>query len=351
MPTVEIAACQVHVTAGDYASAARFEALLERVGRRLDAARARRPDGAFAHECLAVFPEMIGAFLPLAGRSEAARRASTMDGALARVALRSLPAIARAMRAGRTLSPTIGLLLAAAPGVRALYAGAFRRFAIAHSAWVVAGSALLPRNALGDLADAFEPDGGRVYNTSYTFAPDGRLAGCARKVNLVPTLEDTLGLSPGSPAELRPVEAPFGRVGTMICYDGFYVPHTRREPGFRRLARHYDDLGCAVLAQPAANPWPWDGRWAFAEPGEVQLRREQWESEGLLAQLRGEPLCAVRYAATAQLLGQVFENRFEGRSHLLARDASGARVLAEAARADAAPEAEEVVLRAVEIHA
>ncbi len=349
MTTVEIAACQVHVTADDYASAERFEALLERIGARLDAARARRPDGSFAHECVAVLPEMIGAFLPLAGRGGAARRASTVDGALARVALGSLPALARAMRAHRTLSPTIGFLLAAAPEVHALYTGAFRRFAIARRAWVVAGSALLPRNARGDLADALEPAGRRVYNTSYTFAPDGRAVGCARKVNLVPTLEDRLGLSPGEPADLRPVEAPFGRVGTMICYDGFYVPHTRGEPGFRRLARHYDELGCHILAQPAANPWPWEERWAFADAGEAQLRREQWESEGLLAQLRGERLERVRYGITAQLLGRVFENRFEGRSHLLERGGGGARILAEAARADASREAEEVLLRAVEI--
>lgn len=37
--TVELAACHVFVTADDYASEARFDALLARVGRRLDHAR------------------------------------------------------------------------------------------------------------------------------------------------------------------------------------------------------------------------------------------------------------------------------------------------------------------------
>jgi len=59
------------------------------------------------------------------------------------------------------------------------------------------------------------------------------------------------------------------------------------------------------------------------------------------------PLSAVRHGVTAQLLGRVFDNRFDGRSHILARDASGVRAIAEAARADASPEAEEVVLARV----
>jgi predicted amidohydrolase len=349
MPTVELAACQVHVTADDYASQARFEAMLARAGARLDAARARDPKGAFRHPCLAVFPEMIGAFLPLVDQAEAARGARTTDGALARVALRSLPSLLGAMARHLVGSTKVGFLLASAPEVWRFYRGAFARFARAHEAWVVAGSAMLPKNLHGDLADRFEPADGRVYNTSFTFAPDGRQVGCTRKVNLVPTLEDALGLTPGRADELVAVSTPFGKVGTLVCYDGFCEAHTHGEPGFCALASRYDAEGCAVLAQPAANPWPWEEKWIFADPGEQKLRKEQWIDEGLFAQLATAQLAHVRYAVTAQLLGQVFDNRFDGRSHILARDAGGVRVIAEARRADAAPEAEEVVLRAVEL--
>lgn len=347
MPEIELAACQVYVTLDDYASEEAFGRMLERVGRRLSAARKRTSGGAYAHACLAVFPEMIGAFLPIAGNASLVRRAGTTDLALSLVAARSLPSLARAMLRGGTASPKVGFLLAASPEVRRIYRDAFRRFARENACWVVAGSAILPRSAHGDLADRFEPSGARVYNTSYAFDPEGRHVGCVRKVNLVPTLEDKLGISPGREDELRAFPTPFGPVGTLICYDGFYVPHTRDEPGFSRLAARYDAQGCTVLAQPAANPWPWDERWAFAERGETQLRRDQWLCEGLLAQLDAGRFASVRYAVVPQLLGAVMENHFDGRSHILARDAGGARILGEASSSAPDPSAEEVVIQEV----
>jgi predicted amidohydrolase len=345
MPDVSLAACQVHVTLDDYASEESYNQMLDRVGRRLSALRSKAGGG----ECLAVFPEMIGAFLPVAGHAALARFARTVDGAMAIIGARSLPSLVSAMLRGRTGSPKVGLLLAAAPEVRRIYRDAFRRFAREQGAWVVAGSALLPRNARGDLADRFEAQDGRVYNTSYAFDPEGRHVGCVRKVNLVPGLEDGLGLSPGRPEELRPFETPFGPVGTLICYDGFCISHTRGEPGFQRLAARYDRQGATVLAQPAANPWPWEEPWVFAEAGETQLRREQWLSEGLFAQLAAGRFENVQYAVVPQLVGAVMDTRFDGRSHILAKEPGGARVLAEAERAEAAAGAEEVVLRRVSI--
>ncbi len=349
MPTIEIAACQVHVTLDDYTSEESFAAMLDRAGERLDRARTRGADGAFSRPCLAVFPEMIGSFLPVAGRERLVRGARSTDAALGRVALRSLPAVIRAMRAGAVWSPKVGFLLAAAPEVRRIYRTAFAAFARRHDAWVVAGSALLPKNRLGDTADAFEPEDGRVYNTSYAFAPDGRHVGATRKVNLVPTLEDALGLSPGDPAEVTPFEAPFGRVATLICYDGFLVPHTEGELGFTRLLGACDARGASVIAHPAANPWAWGERWVFAAEDERQLRSEQWRSEGIEAQLGAGRFESVRYAVTAHLLGDVIDNHFEGRSQILERTAGGVRAIAEAKRADASRASEEVVIAAVEI--
>ena len=349
MATIELAACQMHVTAEDYVSEESFAAMLDRAGQRLDRARARGGDGAFAHPCLAVFPEMIGAFLPMVGRSRIVRGARSTDAALTRVALRSLPAVLGAMRTARTLSPKIGFLLAAAGEVRRIYRAAFGAFAREHGVWVVAGSALLPKNHLGDTAEAFEAEDGRVYNTSYAFAPDGRQVGATRKVNLVPTLEDELGLSPGDASDVAPIEAPFGRVATLICYDGFLVPHTEAEPGFTRMMGTCDARGARVIAHPAANPWAWGERWIFAANDERQLRSEQWQSEGIEAQLGAGRFDNVRYAVTAHLLGDVLDNHFEGRSQILERTAAGARPIAEAQRADASRAAEEVVLRAVEV--
>jgi len=346
---VELAACQVHVTPEDYASEGHFEAMLDRMGRRLERARARHADGTYAHPCLAVFPEMIGTFLPLAGRLDAVRSARTVDEALTKVALRNPGRMARAMLRGKTTRTSVGFLLAVAPEVRRLYRDAFSRFSRRYSVWTVAGSALLPRNAHGNVAHSFEPAEGRVYNTSYAFDPEGRHLGATRKVNLVPTVEDTLGLSSGRHGELMPFSTPFGRVGTLICYDGFAVAHTPREPGFRALLSHYDDHGCSVVAQPAANFWPWETPWTFEGCDGRMLRKQQWLDEGLHAQMADGPLRAVRYGVTAQLLGRLFDNHFDGRSHILERTESGTRVLGEAARGDASPEAEELLLRIVDV--
>jgi len=349
MATVELAACQVHVTIEDYASEDSFAAMLERAGERLDRARERDARGGFRHPCVAVFPEMIGAFLPVAGRSKLVRGARTTDGALTRVALRSLPKVIGAMRRSAVFSPKIGFMLAVAPEVRRVYRSAFSAFARRHAAWVIAGSALLPKSALGDTSDDFAAEDGRIYNTSYAFAPTGEHVGATRKVNLVPTLEDRLGLSPGDARDVKPLDAPFGRVATLVCYDGFMVPHTEREPGFTRLGPVCDARGAQILAHPAANPWPWEDRWFFADEGERQLRREQWSSEGIEAQLRSGRFEHVRYAITAHLLGDVLDNHFEGRSQIIERTEGGARIVAEAARADASRTSEEVIVRAVEI--
>jgi predicted amidohydrolase len=342
---VELAACQVHIDAADYASEETFEALLERVGAELDRARAPAQPGSSRLPCLAVFPEMIGAFLPLVERGRAVKDARTIDSAMARVAALELPQLVRSMWRGRTLSPTRALLLGSAARVWRIYRRAFSRFARRHACWVVAGSALLPRNAYGELASEFAPASGQVYNTSYVFDPSGEQVGAIRKVNLVPTLEDRLGLTPGEPRELSPVETPFGRLGVLICYDGFLFPHTAHEPSFTPLLTRYDDRGCVVVAQPSANPWPWNERWFFCEPGETQLRREQWMREGLLAQLRAVPCRSVRYGVTAHLLGRVLDQRFDGRSQILRRDAGEAEVVAEAGSDQAA----EVLLHTVDL--
>jgi predicted amidohydrolase len=215
--------------------------------------------------------------------------------------------------------------------------------------WTVAGSVLLPRNVYGDLADDFAPADGHIYNTSYIFNPRGRHVGVVRKVNLVPTVEDTMGLSPGHKHDLWPVSTPFGQIGTLICYDGFRIAHTPNEPGFCPLLEHYDGHGCRIVAQPAANFWPWEDTWTFQGVRGSMKRHEQWVADGLLSQMDQTPLKSLQYAVTAQLLGQVFDNRFDGRSQILERNADGARILAEASRGDLSPDAETVVLRVVDV--
>lgn len=342
-PWIELVAVQPFMRVDDYLDATAFRAKIDALTERVAAARERDAGGRFRHPALVVFPEHIGTFASVAGYRELLRPGDDVDALLRRVVLRRLPRLARTMLAYRTLSPAAAVLLAESAKMHRLYRGAFGDAARRLAATVVAGSIILPENAAGIDAEELEPRDARLFNLSYTFAPDGRCVNVTKKVHLVPTLEDTLPLTPGSAAELAPVESACGRVGVLICYDGFAVPHTAHEPGFRALGPRLAGAGVEIVAQPSANPWPWNERWVFCGPGEDQLRREQWLREGLFSQLEAMP--SVRYVVNPQLIGDILGTRFDGRSYVFARAADGRPTILAAAAADAlAPGSEEVLV-------
>ena len=278
---------------------------------------------------LAVWPEYVATFLVLAGRAAEVDGCTTVDGALRRVVARHPARLVAVMARHRTLRLTPAVLTMFAPAAWDHYRETFAGIARDFDLWVVAGSGLFPRNRLGDGADRLEAAGAAVFNTSATFDPTGRVAGVTRKMNVVPTQEDVLGLSAAPAAELGVIDTPVGRLGTLVCYDGFREPHTGREPGFVRGAPLLDALGAEIVAQPSANAWSWDGPWAFNEPGEAQRRSEQWFAEGMAAELPG--LRSVRYVVNPQLVGDVLDAHFEAPSLVLGRGAAGTEVLARSA--------------------
>ena len=78
-----------------------------------------------------------------------------------------------------------------------------------------------------------------VYNTGVLLGPDGKLIGKYRKVTL-PRTEIEAGVTPGH--EYPVFDTRFGKVGIMICYDGFFP-----EP-----ARQLRIRGAVVIAFPVA---------------------------------------------------------------------------------------------------
>lgn len=335
---VELFAVQPRVSLEDYSSEERFAERHRALARRIDELRARDATGRPLYPALAVWPEMVGAPLGLMGHLHRVRRSRTTQRAMVRVALAEARGLASAALRYRPSSLEECLYAAVAARVHRAMWRTFSGIARDFGLWVVGGSALLPRSQLGaDTAD-FVPVNARTYNTSYTFSPEGRCVTVTRKVNLVPTQEDVVRLSPGRPEELEVVPTPFGRLGTLICYDGFREAHTSQEPTFVPAARVLDELGADIIAQPSANAWAWDAPWAFNAPGETQLRREQWFNEGLYSQLAA--LERVRYAVNPQLVGSFFENVFEAPSLIFERVRPGeVRVLAQAAD----PRAEDVL--------
>lgn len=82
-----------------------------------------------------------------------------------------------------------------------------------------------------------EKSGPNVYNVAVLIGPDGKIAGKYRKVCLTGSeIED--GVTPGH--EYPVFETRFGKIGMMVCYDGF----------FPEVARELTIRGAEVIAWP-----------------------------------------------------------------------------------------------------
>jgi predicted amidohydrolase len=298
----------------------------ERYRRHLEDAAARALDAAGPADArLVVFPELAGHLALLALAPPAARRARTLGAALAAAAVRRPFEVLRGVAMTRRLDGRHAVLAALAPDGERYWRAVFGPLARRHAAHVVAGSHLRLRAS------------GELTNASLLFSPDGRCEAVTEKVNLVPGLEDGapggLGLARGDAEGLPIVETALGRVCTLICYDGFHVPHTRLERFTPVPPRVAARGGVAVAANPAANPWPWSGPWPPPElagpaTSPAATRAAQWEREGLPGSLAA--VSFARYAITAHLVGAVLDLRFDGASEILERTDAGVRVLARA---------------------
>jgi predicted amidohydrolase len=83
----------------------------------------------------------------------------------------------------------------------------------------------------------YERDRHLVFNTAVLIGPDGELIGKYRKVCL-PHAEVENGVAPGT--DYPVFETSFGKVGLMVCYDGF----------FPEVARELANRGAEVIAWP-----------------------------------------------------------------------------------------------------
>jgi predicted amidohydrolase len=97
--------------------------------------------------------------------------------------------------------------------------------------------ALAKQHSLHIAVSLYEREGHLVYNTAVLLSPEGKLLGKYRKVCL-PHGEVEKGVAPG--AEYPVFETKFGKVGLMICYDGFYP----------EVARALAANGAEVIAWP-----------------------------------------------------------------------------------------------------
>ncbi len=85
--------------------------------------------------------------------------------------------------------------------------------------------ALAKQQNLYIVVPVVEREGHLLYNTAALVGPEGQLIGKYRKVTL-PGGEWDAGLQPGD--EYPVFETRFGKVGIMICYDGFFPEPARQ---------------------------------------------------------------------------------------------------------------------------
>jgi predicted amidohydrolase len=97
--------------------------------------------------------------------------------------------------------------------------------------------ALAAKHGLHIVLSLYERDAHLVYNTGVLLGPDGKLIGKYRKVCL-PHGEVEKGIAPGH--EYPVFDTAFGKVGMMVCYDGF----------FPEVARELSNRGAEVIAWP-----------------------------------------------------------------------------------------------------
>jgi predicted amidohydrolase len=251
---------------------------------------------------LVVYPELTGLWVPLLGD----RRP------------RSLPALA----AGLLLRYPLGVIggLATGHGLSALFRTdweeslrvwiePFREVARRLGAYVCPGSSLLPPFDWEALRGP-HLSGASVYNTSCLISPRGTILGWTRKIHPL-RIERRLGVRPGRLGELGLYHTDIGRIGILLCLDGFY------EAAVQQL----DRLGCQIVVQPSANPLPWQRP---PRRGMVLSQEEQWLRQGLgyLIQGRENIGLALNPMSVATVLGHTDE----GRSSVFVNPAKGLEV-------------------------
>jgi predicted amidohydrolase len=161
------------------------------------------------------------------------------------------------------------------------YTEVFSSLAREHGVYLSAGSIYLPRVEESPHREGrFLKDDGRVYNTTYLFAPSGRCLLRTRKVN-VPEGEDQY-TDGGPEGELIAASTTLGRVATLICWDAFH--HT--------LIERCDALGASIVLQPSY----------YSGAGPL----DQLDPWSFISMIQGRE--NIRFGVAAFLVGAVFED-------------------------------------------
>ncbi len=291
---VNLVAVQARAALEDYASNEAFRkrmtGLMEQAATKVD----------FDQPTIVSFPETIGLWLSFVPEVyHQIKDCKTIVEALVRGIPQNLRRFLGACWRYKTVGvPTIFLetALEAEETYRETFSGLAKRF----GCFLQAGTLYGPH-----LED--EPVKGRhqldrkVYNIAHLYGPNGLCLQRIPKLNLAPPLEHKFSFTPGKKTDLQPIDTPLGRLGILICYDGFH----------ESLVEHYDSLGVEIVLTPSHNDRAWLKPAGFNH--EITVG-EAWARHGIAAMIQGR--MNIRYAVVAMMAGRVLDLEGQGSSHI-----------------------------------
>jgi predicted amidohydrolase len=331
MPThLNLVAVQAKPTLADYRDHTAFHAKAAS----LMAAVAREAD--LSLPTLVSFPELIGmylAFVPhywddLAGETN-------LETAATRIVMKNIAFVPEEARTSPEAAARHLLFLRDAVETEAAYVATFSSLAREFDVYLAAGSiALPPVEHEPSKGGCHIADAAHIYNTAYLFSPRGVCLNRVPKVNLVPGFEERV-FDPAPPSALVPADTAIGRIGTLVCFDGFH----------ETLVEHYDAQGVQIMLKPSYNMHSWNTPWPF---NETILESENWLNTGCPSIIQGRE--NIRYGVNAMMVGAVFEDTAaEGLSSIAANTGRPGASWEDAVLAMAAdPAAEEIIVATVE---
>ncbi|MBI1886516.1 MAG: carbon-nitrogen hydrolase family protein [Chloroflexi bacterium] len=286
---------------------------------------------------LVSFPELVAMYLTFVPYYwDDLKGGGKLESAAMQIVMNHLGRVPEAERTNPERAARYLLFVEHALEAEKAYIDTFSGLAREYGAYVAAGSiALPPIEREPSKGGRHLMDATKVYNIAYLFSPRGVPLRRVPKVNLTEPFEARV-FDAGPRSELIPVDTLLGRIGTLVCWDGFH----------ESLVEHYDAMGVDILLKPSYNQHLWGGPCSYDAPG---TEGENWLRTGCPSIIQGRD--NIRYGVNAMMVGAVFEDMLaEGLSSISRNTSrSGASweegIIAMAER----PDAEEIVAAAVDI--
>jgi len=327
---INLVAIQARMERADYRDYAAFHAKIDSLMRKT----AEAVD--FSLPTLVGFPELIGMFLSFLPRywAELADE-DRLEDAATKLVMQNFASLPEEHRTPEKAARRL-LFTDSAVETEEAYTETFAEMAREYACYVSAGSiALPPMESEASKGGRHVADDSKLYNTAYMFSPRGVCLSRVPKVYLTKGLEERL-FDPAPRDELVPVETQVGRLGTLVCFDGFH----------ETLIERYDALGVEVLLKPSYNQYAWDGPSSY-DPNAIE--GQNWLKYGCPAIIQGRE--NIRYGLNAMMVGGVFADMYaEGLSSVSRNTGRPEATWEDAVLAIAAkPDAEEIVAATVEL--